>query len=723
MLPHIRPLLVVTAALLLSACAGTTPIHRAAEQGDLADLDRLLTQGESPNKTGSGGRTPLHEAARQGHVAALERLVERGARIDARSGDGRTPLMLAADKGRSEIVARLLELGANPDASNERGRTALMLVAKRGHYEVAKLLLAAGADVAARDRDRDTAILLAAEDRHLEIVDLLLEHGAPPGAPDRNGRTPLLLAVDRRDREITRQLLEHGADPNTAAHSGQSPLIKALENQDDELVELLLEHQANPDTTNNNGDPALLIATRRRDRRSVELLLEAKAKPDVPDRNGSTALVDAVAQRDTAIAELLLEAQANPNVRNQNGESPLYTAVQNRHLEMAETLLEHGAKPDLPNRNGARPLVVALNNRDQAMAELLLESGAAPAAAGDAFKDPAGFIAKYGYKGLVGAALANASEAARQAANTPTDVPTTPAPSPPRPGTKIAPTTLHQKIESGARTQSAPEQPRRAAARSPYSRRVAVVVGIDDYASWPSLEGARRDAGQVSEAFRGMGFDEVIELYDREATRRRILTVLGNELAQRTDSDSMAVIYFAGHGQTESLADGGKRGYIVPADSDPNQVFATAISMDTLRSISSRLPARQVYYAMDSCYSGLGLARGIAIAKSGGDGYIEKITSLPTVQMITAGAEGEQAIESGGQGIFTRFFLRALAGEADFDRNGWVTASEIGTYVRPNVTSASHRRQTPRFGTLEGSGEVAFSVLSRRTFDRETNGR
>jgi uncharacterized caspase-like protein len=243
-----------------------------------------------------------------------------------------------------------------------------------------------------------------------------------------------------------------------------------------------------------------------------------------------------------------------------------------------------------------------------------------------------------------------------------------------------------------------------------YSRRVAVVVGIDAYSSWPPLEGASRDAKRVSSALRAQGFDEVIELYDEDATRRHILSVLGTDLARATDEDSMAVIYFAGHGETETLPGGEKRGYIIPADGDPAQVFATAISMDTLRSISNRLPAKQVYYAMDSCYSGLGFTRGLSIPRTANEGYIEKITSLRAVQMITAGAEGEQALERDGQGIFTRYFLRAIDGEADLDGDGWVTASEIGTYVRPQVTNASSSRQTPRFGTLEGTGEVVFAV-------------
>jgi uncharacterized caspase-like protein len=134
--------------------------------------------------------------------------------------------------------------------------------------------------------------------------------------------------------------------------------------------------------------------------------------------------------------------------------------------------------------------------------------------------------------------------------------------------------------------------------------------------------------------------------------------------------------------------------------------------MDTLRDLSNRLPAKQVYYAMDSCYSGLGLARGISV-RGNGESYVRKITSLRAVQMITAGSENEQAVERGARGLFTTYFLRGLAGEADFDQDGFVTASEIGTYVKPQVTAASRSRQTPQFGSLEGTGEVAFPVPSK----------
>ena len=248
----------------------------------------------------------------------------------------------------------------------------------------------------------------------------------------------------------------------------------------------------------------------------------------------------------------------------------------------------------------------------------------------------------------------------------------------------------------------------RARYRPGYQRRVAAVIGINDYAVWPALEGATPDARAVGDALRRRGF-EVIEIYDREATRERILGLLGEDLPGIVDEETLAVVFFAGHGHTETLSNGEKRGYIIPVDGDTRKVYSTAISMRQIRDLSNRLPAKHVYYAMDSCYSGLGFARGIAISPTV-DRYFEKVTSKRVVQMITAGQEGEQAIERGGRGVFTSYLIEALSGDADYNGDGFVSASEIGAFVPSAVTQATGGKQTPRFGTLEGSGEVVFDL-------------
>jgi len=240
-----------------------------------------------------------------------------------------------------------------------------------------------------------------------------------------------------------------------------------------------------------------------------------------------------------------------------------------------------------------------------------------------------------------------------------------------------------------------------------YDKSIAVVIGINQYEKWPVLEFALNDARAVEKKFREEGFDEVIAIADREATQCRILTELFHNLPQKVGRNDRVVFYFAGHGQTQDLANGGKRGFIIPVDADPADCAATAISMEQIRSLSSRIPAKHILYLMDCCYSGLGLSRSYGTSPKL-SGYLRKVASMRAVQIVTAGGKGEQVQEREGHGIFTAYFLRGLAGAADLDGDDVVTGTELGAYLRPNVSEASQQKQTPLYGRLEGEGEVLF---------------
>jgi uncharacterized caspase-like protein len=113
------------------------------------------------------------------------------------------------------------------------------------------------------------------------------------------------------------------------------------------------------------------------------------------------------------------------------------------------------------------------------------------------------------------------------------------------------------------------------------------------------------DARAIEKLVRGLGFDEVITVLDREATQQRILRVLGDELYAKTQDDDRVFIFFAGHGQTQDLPNAGKDGYIIPVDGDLNNYYSTAISMQQLQRLADRIRAKHMFYAMDACFSGL----------------------------------------------------------------------------------------------------------------------
>jgi len=242
-----------------------------------------------------------------------------------------------------------------------------------------------------------------------------------------------------------------------------------------------------------------------------------------------------------------------------------------------------------------------------------------------------------------------------------------------------------------------------------YGRSFAIVIGINHYEKWPGLEFAVADANAVQNALQKTGFDDITLIMDKEATQRRILTELFHKLPEKVNRNDRVLFYFAGHGQTEVLPGGGKKGYIIPVDAETDSYAATAISMEQIRSLSSRIAAKHIFYVMDSCYSGLGLNRSTGIWPGISD-YLRKVSAIRVVQIITAGGQGEQVQEREGHGLFTSYFLKAIGGEADLDKDNVVTGTELGAYLRPTVSNASGQAQTPLFGRLEGEGEFLFFV-------------
>jgi peptidoglycan/xylan/chitin deacetylase (PgdA/CDA1 family)/uncharacterized caspase-like protein len=239
----------------------------------------------------------------------------------------------------------------------------------------------------------------------------------------------------------------------------------------------------------------------------------------------------------------------------------------------------------------------------------------------------------------------------------------------------------------------------------------AVVVGIDDYAKWPKLQHAARDAEAIRKALvEDLGFasERVFTLTNSEATRNAILSTFHDRLAHgAAKKNDRIFVFFAGHGATRRLSSGRDLGYLIPVDSDPSQFATDAIPMSEIQNIAESLSAKHLLFVMDSCFSGLGLTRG-----AGGDRFLKENARRIGRQMLTAGG-ADQLVADGGPGghsVFTWTLLQAMGGKADLNGDGLITGTELAAYVAPAVSSIS--QQTPAFGSLPGSqgGEFVFQL-------------
>ncbi len=247
----------------------------------------------------------------------------------------------------------------------------------------------------------------------------------------------------------------------------------------------------------------------------------------------------------------------------------------------------------------------------------------------------------------------------------------------------------------------------------------AIVIGIDDYRKWPKLQYAAADADAVGQMLtEKLGFPaaQVMVLKNEEATRNNILAAFHDRLVHGgVKKDDRVFVFFAGHGATRKLASGRDLGYIVPADSDPEQFASDAIPMTEIQNIAEGLPAKHVLFVMDACYSGLGLTRG---GGSRDSNFLRENAKRIGRQMLTAGGADQLVADGGpnGHSIFTWILLQALAGKADLNGDGFITATELAAYMAPAVSAVA--QQAPAFGSLPGSqgGEFVFTLPGETEF-------
>ncbi|WP_341764122.1 ankyrin repeat domain-containing protein [Candidatus Tisiphia endosymbiont of Beris chalybata] len=121
---------------------GNTILHLAVQEGIESLLNCFsLYLLYSPNSKNHTGFTPLHLAAERGNINAISILHEKGAALDAQNNTGATPLHVAASTGQVEALKTLLKL--NPaliDIPDLNNNTALMIAAKSGDINTVKTL-------------------------------------------------------------------------------------------------------------------------------------------------------------------------------------------------------------------------------------------------------------------------------------------------------------------------------------------------------------------------------------------------------------------------------------------------------------------------------------------------------------------------------------------------------------------------------------------------------
>jgi|GEM_PF-3809081 len=229
-----------------------------------------------------------------------------------------------------------------------------------------------------------------------------------------------------------------------------------------------------------------------------------------------------------------------------------------------------------------------------------------------------------------------------------------------------------------------------------YKGSYALLIGVSNYtAGWPKLPGVLQDIEDIEKTLKSHGF-EVFILKDPDSVH--LVSGIKDFINRYgLEAENRLLIYFAGHGHTEKLAYGDEMGYIVPSDApnpnvDKKGFKAKALDMQQFESFAKIIESKHALFVFDSCFSGSLFAITRAIPEA-----ISYKTSRPVRQFMTSGSADETVPD---KSVFKSQFIEGISGEADSDKDGFVTGTELGNFLESRVVNYSNGCQHPQYGKI-----------------------
>ena len=235
---------------------------------------------------------------------------------------------------------------------------------------------------------------------------------------------------------------------------------------------------------------------------------------------------------------------------------------------------------------------------------------------------------------------------------------------------------------------------------------IAVIIGNANYKKQgkdiPDVVPAYADAESFKRyAMQALGIREGNIIFLRDATGAQIVRVFGNKENHKGQlydwvkpKLSRVVVYYAGHG-----APGDREGgaYLVPSDADAARIELNGYPLSTLYANLSKLPAESVTVVIEACFSGA--SQGGSVISNASPVFLKaKAPAVPAnITVIAAGGANQMASweEDKSHGLFTKYFLKGMSGEADKkpygDGDGRVGYGELSEYLKDTLTYYARR--------------------------------
>ena len=226
----------------------------------------------------------------------------------------------------------------------------------------------------------------------------------------------------------------------------------------------------------------------------------------------------------------------------------------------------------------------------------------------------------------------------------------------------------------------------------------AFVIGIDKYSgTWPALKNAVHDAKSIEDEIKkDYGFQEIISLYNIDATRANIISKF-EELSLKMTKDDNLLIFYSGHGDFKEQYN---KGYWVPIDATSNSTVSF-ISNSDIQTYINGIKSKHILLVADACFTGdifRGQTSELPFEKS--DRYIIDAYSKPSRFAMTSG--NIQPVADGGKdnhSVFTYYLLKYMKENTA----RYFSARELFNDIERPVINNSD--QEPQYKPLKNTGD------------------
>ena len=237
--------------------------------------------------------------------------------------------------------------------------------------------------------------------------------------------------------------------------------------------------------------------------------------------------------------------------------------------------------------------------------------------------------------------------------------------------------------------------------------RNAFVVANDSYSDKKlrKLRAPSADAEQLAKVLSDAeigGFDVQVSMNEPEHVVRRKLSAF----FENRGLDDLLVLHLSCHG----VKDDDGRLYFATVDTEMDHLEATAIPSEFVNRQMTRSRSRRIVLLLDCCYSGA-FATGFMSRAGDRVDLKDRFDGRGRIVLTASSAmeysfEGDELEGEGKPSVFTSALVRGLAtGEADRDRDGWISVEELYDYAYDQVR-ATTPSQTPGKWVFDVQGEL-----------------